>query len=78
MLKRSSNRESWEPLTSQSSLINGFFSSGGAGGVPSGGGHKHFRLLPSGSLPAGCHAVIPNFSSAQVANLLAHSGSKRP
>ena len=58
--------------------FNHFFSSGGAGAVPSGGGHKSLRLLPSGSLPAGWHAVIPNFYSAQVANLLAHSGSERP
>jgi hypothetical protein len=36
--KWSSNKDSWDELTSIKSFIRGFFSSGGMGAVPSGGG----------------------------------------
>jgi hypothetical protein len=51
----------------------GFLFSGGAGAVPSGGGHKSFLGFPSLSEPAGCLTVILKLDFAQFDRSIAHS-----
>ena len=71
--KWSSKSDSYVSETSISSLISGFFSSGGAGAVPSGGDHKSFVEQPSASVPAGCEAVIRKLDLAQSESAFAGS-----
>ena len=64
--------------TSIRNFPNGFFSSGGAGAVPSGGDYRYFICFPSASHPARCRTVKHNSLEAHSACLLAKSDSARP
>jgi hypothetical protein len=59
--------------TSINNFSRGFLFAGGAGAVPSGGGHKSFLGFPSLSESAGCLAVILKLDFAQFDRSIAHS-----